>query len=289
MAYVALGTVGTGSVLTSSGYNQLIANNVTGHPTLSTTARTALSLGAGDNGTMVYDTTLNQFYMWNGNSWIAAFWPTVNGSALAITGTAGITGLATAAGFSGSTAGFTGLATAGTLNINSGTAVNFRTSNQLLVNTIIPYSGNTLTVGSGQSYTTIFPGTLQAAISSSGTTNILGGTTTLTRMYADTTTAPTIGTVTGAGSITPTPRITGTDFRGTASFVAGASFTGTAVQITFNSAFTTTPAIHITPYTRPAGTVGLYVTPLGSTAFQIVTGNATTSGSTYSFSYMTFG
>lgn len=217
MAYVALSTVGTGSVLTSAGYNQLIANNVTGHPTLSTTARTALSLGAGDNGTMVFDTTLNQYYQWNGSSWVASFWPTVNGSALAITGTAGFT------------------------------------------------------------------------TSTAGTTSINGGTVTFTRMYADTRTAPTIGTVTGAGSITPTPVITGTDFRGTASFIAGASFTGTAVQITFNSAFTTTPAIHITPYTRPAGTVGLYVTPLGSTAFQIVTGNATTSGSAYSFSYMTFG
>jgi hypothetical protein len=146
MAYVALSTVGTGSVLTSAGYNQLIANNVTGHPTLSTTDRTALSLGAGDNGTMVYDTTLNQFYMWNGSSWVAAFWPTVNGSALAITGTAGITGLATAAGLvggtgsflgllnttgiTGSTAGLTGLATAagfrggtaGFLASSSGTA-----------------------------------------------------------------------------------------------------------------------------------------------------------------------
>ena len=247
MAYVALGIVGTGSVLTSSGYNQLIANNVAGHPTLSTTNRTALLLGTADNGTMVFDTTLNQYYQWNGGSWVAAFWPTVNGSALAITGTAGITGLGTAGGLQAGTASI------GTASITSGTVFNF------------------------------------SSTATSGTTNIFGGTTTLTRMYADTRPAPTIGTVTGAGSITPTPVITGTDFRGTASFVAGASFTGTAVQITFNSAFTTTPAIHITPYTRPAGTVGLYVTPLGSTAFQIVTANATTSGSPYSFSYLAIG
>ena len=202
MAYVALGTVGTGSVLTSAGYNQLIANNVTGHPTLSTTARTALSLGTGDNGTMVYDTTLNQFYMWNGSSWIAAFWPTVNGSALAITGTAGITGLATAAGlvggtgsflglltttgisgstagftglatatgFSGSTAVFTGLATAAGLVGGTGTAGIWGVGTANITSGTVFNFSSTATSGT----TTIVAGTHQA-FNSSGTSNIYPG------------------------------------------------------------------------------------------------------------------
>ena len=200
MAYVALGTVGTGSVLTSAGYNQLIANNVTGHPTLSTTARTALSLGTGDNGTMVYDTTLNQFYMWNGSSWIAAFWPTVNGSALAITGTAGITGLATAAGLvggtgsflglltttgiSGSTAGFTGLATAtgfsGSTAVFTGlaTAAGFSGSTAVFTGlaTAAGFSGSTAVFTGLATAAGLVGGTGTAGIWGVGTANITSGT-----------------------------------------------------------------------------------------------------------------
>jgi hypothetical protein len=251
VSYNQLGTVGSGSVLSSTSYNQLIANNVVGHPTLTTTQRTTLggTLTTGDTGTMVYDTTLNQFYMWNGTSWVAAFWPVVNGSALAITGTAGITGAATALSISVSTATITsatvtsgtvtntlGMATAsiGTATISGGATAQSLTASAITVGAgTISISGGSINLGAGTLTST---GALTTGTASIGTANFVNGT--VTTLLSAT-----------ALSVTGNATATSLTVNGTAGFTGLATANGiSAATASFSGSVVTGPnSVFVSP------------------------------------------
>jgi hypothetical protein len=108
--------------------------------------------------------------------------------------------------------------------------------------------------------------------------------------------APVLAALTANGTTPPSPTFSstgGTDVRGIVRFGSGTSpSSGDQISVTFSNAYSNAPIVMITPQNAATAALGLYVSSVSTTGFNIAAQNASTasqSGTTYSASFIIIG